>query len=107
VTTDVRFGAAPGEDPQVDQAMAVYDNLNATEQREVFRTVYRAVAEYGRTRHVDHLIRLAESVEGMVRIESHDPGAREAIRRSAGSPLPSSAAEGVDLDDVVKELREA
>jgi len=107
VTTDARSGAAPAENPQVDRAMAVYDNLNAAEQREVFRTVYRAVAEYGRTRHVDHLIRLAESVEGMVRIESHDPGAREAIRDSASRPLPHSAAEGTDLDDVIKELREA
>jgi hypothetical protein len=60
----------PRDDPQVTTALAVWDALNDDERREVFASLYRAVLAHQRTSHIDHLVRFAESVDGMVRLES-------------------------------------
>jgi hypothetical protein len=91
------------DDRDVAQAMAVYDVLNTDEQREVFRTVYRAVAAYRHTGDIDHLIKLADSVEGMVVHETNQPGVREKIRNA---PKTARAAGGVvDTAEVIRQLR--
>jgi len=94
------------DDPQITQAMAVYDTFNAEEQREVFQAMMRAVTAFGRTGDIDHLTRFAESVNGMVRLESLDPGLREEIRSRSGKPLPADAHAGIPLAEAVKLLRE-
>ncbi|ROO84553.1 hypothetical protein EDD29_2080 [Actinocorallia herbida] len=65
-----REGTPGKDDPQVARAMAVWDALTADEQRELFRSLYRRVEAYRRTSQVDHLVTFADSVEGMVRLES-------------------------------------
>jgi hypothetical protein len=93
----------PVDNPEVAQAMAVYDDLNADEQREVFRTVYRAVAAYRHSGNVDPLVRLAESVDGMVVHETNQPGVREKIRNA---PKTAREAGGVvDTAEVIRQLR--
>lgn len=94
------------DDPQITQAMAVYDTFNAEERREVFRAMFRAVTAFGRTGDIDHLTGFAESVSGMVRLESQDPGLREEIRRRSGKPLPADAHAGIPVAEAVKLLRE-
>lgn len=96
--------ALVSDDP-VDQAMAVYDNLNATEQREVFRTMYRAVAAYRYTGNTDRLIRFAESMHGMVILETRHPDVREQIRNAPKTVREAGGT--VDTADVIRQLREA
>lgn len=98
--------ALVSDDP-VDQAMSVYDNLNPPERREVYRSMIRAMTAFGRTGDAAHLVRFTESMEGMVRLETQHPGARAAIRAASGRRLPSGPGEGVPLDEVVAELRNA
>lgn len=94
------------DDPQIMQAMAVYDTFTAEERREVFRTMVRAVTAFGRTGDIDHLTGFADSVNGMVRLETRDPGLREEIRSRPGKPLPADAHAGIGLAEAVKQLRE-
>ncbi|GAB2813049.1 hypothetical protein GCM10027176_16860 [Actinoallomurus bryophytorum] len=99
----IHSGASQVDDTDVAQAMAVYDVLNTDEQREVFRTVYRAVAAYRHTSDIDHLKKLADSVEGMVVHETNHPGVREKIRNV---PKTARAAGGVvDTAEVIRRLR--
>lgn len=80
-----RPGTPARDDPQVEKAMGVWDALDAGERREVFRTLYRAVLAHRRTSDIDHFIRFAESVDGMVRLESATD-LRRVIRDSAAAP---------------------
>lgn len=98
----VHPGTPAVDDPQVQQAMRVYDTLTGDERREVFRTLYRAVAAHQRTSDIDHLVRFAESVDGMVKLEAQ-PGFQQARREGANhKPEPG---EGIDLDTVIGQLR--
>lgn len=72
-------GTPPKDDPEVETAMRVWDNLNGRERREVFRTLYRSAAAYARTSDAAHMTRLAESVTGMCRLESNT-NLREILR---------------------------
>lgn len=92
--------------PQIMQAMVVYDTFNAEERRQLFQTMMRAVTAFGRTGDIDHLTGFAESVNGMVRLESLDPGLRGEIRDRSGEPLPADAHAGIPLAEAVKLLRE-
>lgn len=94
------------DDPQVMQAMAVYDNLNPNEQREVFRTMYRSVTASHRAGNNDAIRDFADSLRGMVRLESQHPGARDAIRAAASRRLPSDPGAGTDLGVAIEELRD-
>lgn len=95
----------PVDDPQVKQAMHVYDSaLNDDERREVFRSVYRAVTAWRQTSDVDHLTALAESVDGLVIHETNQPGTREKIRNR---PRTIAEAGGlVETEEVVRLLQE-
>jgi hypothetical protein len=73
-------GTPPKDDPQVERAMNVWDALTPEEQREIFRTLYRTTAAYEQTSDIDHLVRFAESVYGMVRLES-STNLREILRK--------------------------
>ncbi|TDD97703.1 hypothetical protein [Actinomadura rubrisoli] len=93
----------PAEDEQViAQAMAVWDALTPGEQREVFRSLAQVVTRYGRTKDVDALTRFAESVDGMVRLES-TTDLRRAIRETRGAP--GKPAE-VSFADMARQLEE-
>lgn len=98
-----RAQTEPARDEMVDQAMAVWDGLTDGERREVFRKVARAVSAFGLTKNIDHLVKLAEGVDGMVTIEKV-PGFSEARRRP---PRPlAEQGEGVGMAEVVRRLRE-
>lgn len=86
----------------IAQAMGVWDALTAAEQREMFRSLAVVVAAYGRTKNVDDLVKLAESVDGMVRLES-GTGLRQAIRETCGAP---SKPAGVTFADMAERLKE-
>jgi hypothetical protein len=73
-------GTPPKDDPQIVQAMAVWDNLTGRERREVFRTLARTVAAYKATGDVAHLTRFADSIDGMVRLEAQT-NLRNVLRR--------------------------
>jgi hypothetical protein len=73
-------GTPAKEDPQVELAMSVWDAMTSQEQREIFRTLYRSTAAYAQTSDIDHLVRFAESVDGMVRLES-STNLREILRK--------------------------
>ncbi|WP_433461968.1 hypothetical protein [Spirillospora sp. CA-128828] len=90
------------DEPMIAQAMGVWDDLTAEEQRGVFRSLMVAVSAYGRTKDVDGLVRLAESVDGMVRLES-TTGLRAAIRETRGAP---SKPAGVSFADMARRLKE-
>jgi hypothetical protein len=75
-------GTPPTDDPQIVQAMAVWDRLTGRERRELFRTLVRTVTAYERTEDVAHLTRLADSIGGMVRLETHT-NLREILRSRA------------------------
>lgn len=96
-------GTPPIDDPQVEQAMRVYDTLTGDEQREVFRTLYRTVAAWKATSDIDHLVRFAESVDGMVEVEAQ-PGFQQARRERAQRGLASGG--GVDVGKLIGRLRE-
>lgn len=96
-------GTPTSDDPEIVQAMTVYDNLPVDEQREIFRTLYRAVAAFGRTENIDHLVRFAKSVEGMVLTETKQPGTLQAIRNAPKTV--SEAGGSVDAGEVLKQLR--
>jgi hypothetical protein len=85
--------------------MRVYDQtLNDTERREVFRTLYGAVATYRQSSNIDHLLVLAESVEGMVVNEINQPGTIEKIRNR---PRTVEEAGGfADSEEVLRLLQE-
>lgn len=96
-------GVPARDDPEIVQVMAVWDQLTAAEQRNVFEAVARAVSAFGRTKEIDHLVRLSESVDEMVLLE-RQPGFTEARRapvERAGKPD-----EGVGIAEVVRRLRE-
>lgn len=78
-------GTPPKDDPQIVQAMAVWDRLRGPERRELFRTLARTVAAYGHTDDVTHLTRFAESFDGMVRLETHT-NLREILRHIHEKP---------------------
>lgn len=98
-----RPGTPPKDDPQVEQAMGVWDNLSPGEQREVFRTLYRSVAAHQRTSDIDHLIRFAESVDGMVRFEA-GTNLRQTIRDTTAAP--GKPQREVDFADMARQLEE-
>lgn len=94
---------APVDSPQVEEAMRVYGTLNEQEREQVFLTMCRAVDRYRRTSDIDALVKLAESIEGMIRL-SRQAGYREAMRDLPSEP--PKPGEGVDLNEVIKRLRE-
>ncbi|GAA0965161.1 hypothetical protein [Actinocorallia libanotica] len=99
----VRPRTSPADEDVVEQAMAVWDRLTPSEQREVFVTVMQAVAAYGRTKDIDRLVKLTESIDGMVHLE-RQPGfteARRAPTRGLGRP-----GDGVYVDELIRRLRE-
>ena len=89
----------------MDQAMRVYDEaLTDAERREVFRSIYRAVTAYRQSSDVDHLVRVAESIEGMVVHETNRPGLHERMRNA---PKTAQEAGGIaDTAEVLRLLRE-
>jgi hypothetical protein len=72
-------GTPPKDDPAVIRAMAVWNSLTDEEQSEVFRTLYRSAVAYERTRDADHMTRFADSITGMVHLES-STNLRETLR---------------------------
>lgn len=98
-----RPGVPAKDDPQVKTAMAVWDELTGEEQRNVFEGVARAVTAFGRTKEIDHLVRLSQSVDEMVLLEQQ-PGFTEARRAPAADD--SEPGEGVGIAEVIRRLRE-
>ena len=90
------------DEAMIAQAMDVWDALTAEEQREVFRSLAAVVSAYGRTKDVDALVRFAESVDGMVRLES-TTGLRQAIRDTRDAP---GAPAQVSFADMARRLKE-
>ncbi|MDL4776980.1 hypothetical protein [Actinomadura xylanilytica] len=95
-----RPGAPSAEDPVMVQAMAVWDAFTPGERRDLFRSLAQVVAVYGRTENVDHLVRFAESVDGMVRLES-TTDLRQTIRETRD--VPGEPAE-VSFADMARRL---
>lgn len=93
----------PIDDPEIESAMAVYDGLPATEQREIFRSLYRAVTAAFRTQEAGHLIEFAESVEVMVQTESSSPGSLAEFR--AAPQTVAEAGGSVPVEEALKMLR--
>ncbi|MEV0227947.1 hypothetical protein [Nonomuraea sp. NPDC050786] len=87
----------------VQRAGQMFDMLTAGEQRSLFLNIYEDIAKYSRTGDIDHLKKLAESVEVTVRLRS-TPEIQQALRDAPTTPI--GRGEGVDVDDVVKTLRE-
>jgi len=83
--------------------MGVYDILRPHEQREVFRSVYRAVTAFNRTGDVVHLTRLANSLKTTILLHGHPP-TRQAILTSQTEPSPAEDLK--DVADLVRQLRE-
>ncbi|GAA3039505.1 hypothetical protein [Streptosporangium longisporum] len=102
---DINFypGEIPLDDPQVVKAMQVYDILNSREQREIFRTVYRAATAFKRTGDIDHLVHLAESIKTTILLHG-DPAIRQAILDAPTEPSPAEDLR--DVADLVRRLRE-
>ncbi|MFF4241479.1 hypothetical protein ACFYYL_36930 [Actinomadura geliboluensis] len=96
-------GVPAKDDPQVKVAMGVWDQLTADEQRELFRSMYRTVAAYGQTKNVDHLVRFAESVNGMVRLESATD-LRQRIRDQR--KVVPEPADPVEIENLLRHLEE-
>lgn len=96
-------GVPARDDPELVQVMAVWDRLTVAEQRNVFEGLARAVTAFGRTKDIDHLVKLSESVDEMVRLEQQ-PGFTESRRTpTKRSPDPG---EGIGIAEVVRRLRE-
>jgi hypothetical protein len=72
-------GTPPKNDPDVIRAMAVWDALKGTEQREVFLALCRSTVAYEDTGDTTHMTRLADSITGMVHLES-STNLRETLR---------------------------
>ncbi len=83
------------DDPQVETGMKVWDNLTDDEQRELFRTLYRSVLARKRTGTVDHIVRVADSVDSMVLLES-TTDLRDKIRESRTRTLVPADESAVD-----------
>jgi hypothetical protein len=98
-----RSGLPGRDDPAIVQAMEVWEKLTADEQRNVFEGVARAVTAFGRTKEIDHLVRLSESVDEMVLLE-RQPGFTEARRAPAEDDGEPGV--GVGIAEVVRRLRE-
>lgn len=98
-----RPGVPGRDDPAIVQAMQVWDALTPGEQRSVFEGVARAVSAFGRTKEIDHLVRLSESVDEMVLLEQQ-PGFTEARRAPAADV--GERGEGVGIAEVIRRLRE-
>lgn len=95
-------GTPAVDDPQIVQAVNVDDSFTVQEQREIFRTMFRAVTAFGRTGNVDHLTQFAENVSGMVHLESQ-AGFRQTLRdEPVAPPRPE---ETVGLEEALKLLR--
>jgi hypothetical protein len=95
-----RPGTPAKDDPQVTAAMGVWDALTPAERREVFRSLYRVCAAYGRSKDVDRLTRFAESVVGMVHLES-TTNLRQVLR-DQGTSVPEPA--DVDFAEMARRL---
>ncbi|WP_436759284.1 hypothetical protein [Streptosporangium sp. V21-05] len=100
---NLRPGGIPLDDPQVVKAMEVYDSLKPHEQREIFRSVYRAATAFKRSGDIDHMARLAESVKTTILLHG-DPATRQAILDAQTEPSPAEDLR--DVADLVKRLRE-
>lgn len=100
-----RIPSAPvsRDDPQVKQAMAVWDGLSLEEQRNVFQGMAQAVTAFGRTKNVDHLVRLSQSINEMVLLEQQ-PGFTES--RRTPTERSQDPGEGMGITEVVRRLRE-
>lgn len=98
-----RPGTPAKDDPLVVAAMGVWDALTSDEQREVFRSLYRVVAAYGQSKDIDHLTRFAESVDGMVRLESTTDLRQQIRDRRNVKPKPADPAA---IDDLIRSLEE-
>jgi hypothetical protein len=84
-------------DRVIAQAMAVYDTLNEGERRTVFETTVRAAL-------TGDMHSFAESLLGMVRLETQHPEARQAIRDVQNRPAPEPGA-GIPLGNMIAVLR--
>ncbi|MFI7470547.1 hypothetical protein [Nonomuraea sp. NPDC049646] len=87
----------------VQRAGQMFDNLTDEEQRSLFLNLYEAIARYSSTGDIDHLKKLAESVEVTVHLRSQ-PEIQQALRNAPTMPVKHG--EEVDVDDVLKMLRE-
>lgn len=92
------------DDPEILEALTVYDNLNDQERREIFRNFYRTVTAFSRSADVDYLLVFAKSVRWMVIYESKHPEVREKIRN--GPRTAREAGGAADFQEVYKLLRE-
>ncbi|MEV4384004.1 hypothetical protein [Streptosporangium sp. NPDC049644] len=50
---NLRPGETLLDDPHITKAMDIYDALNPREQREIFRSVYRAATAFNRTGDIE------------------------------------------------------
>lgn len=98
-----RPGVPPADDPTILQAMTVWDNLTPQEQRNVFQGIVQAVTGFSRTKDIDHLVNLSQSVNEMVLLE-RQPGFTEARRNPPKEPEEPS--ESVGISEVIRRLRE-
>ncbi|GIH22512.1 hypothetical protein Aph01nite_08220 [Acrocarpospora phusangensis] len=99
----LRPGEVALDDNHVIRAMVVYDVLKTPEQREIFRSTYRAVTAFKRTGDIDHLVRFANSIETMILLDG-DPATRQAILDAPDLPVPD--ADLHDVQELIKELQE-
>ncbi|MFB4265261.1 hypothetical protein [Nonomuraea sp. GTA35] len=87
----------------LQRAGTLFDDLTEEERRSLFLNMYEPIAKYSRTGDIDHLKKLAESVEVTVHLRSQ-PEVQQALRNAPTSPVKHG--EEVDVDDVIKILRE-
>jgi len=97
-------GTPAKDDPQVNAAMSVWDYLNDAERRETFRTVYRHILAYKQTRDLNHLLRGAESVDLMIRLDSAHPERRDQIRDATG-PRWMTLADPAEVEALIRLLK--
>jgi hypothetical protein len=99
---NLRPGEVHPDDPQVAKAMKVYDTLTPREQRETFRSTYRAAVAFERTGDVAHLNRSADSLTTTILLHGHPP-TRQAILDAPTEPSPAENLR--DVGALIEKLR--
>jgi hypothetical protein len=91
------------DDPDVLQAMEVWDSLNEAERTNLYRSTIQHMIAYRRTSDGRHLTDLAGSYEAMFQIAAI-PGLRDKIRATREAPPPRPADEA-DIKALIARLR--
>jgi len=96
------WGVSP-EDPDVVNAMEVYDHLDEIERRNVYRSMIQAMVAYRREgNNTARLEALTEGTERMIRMDAI-PGLREKIH--AQRNVVPEPADPADVEALIRELQ--